>query len=106
VIIAVVADTTNIAGLATVTASTQNTTEGQGAEKAVDGFTDGQGSPPPGGDPTHEWATTGGKAGSWLQLEWSSPQAIDHVVLYDRPNQDDHGRDAQLPPQWGHCRGS
>jgi uncharacterized repeat protein (TIGR01451 family) len=85
VTIDVVAGTANIANQATVTASSQNTANDQGAGKAVDGYTDGG----PIGDPTHEWATNGGKAGSWLKLTWNSAQAINHVVLYDRPNGND-----------------
>jgi uncharacterized repeat protein (TIGR01451 family) len=85
VTIDVVAGTANIANQATVTASSQNTANDQGAGKAVDGYTDGG----PIGDPTHEWATNGDKAGSWLKLTWNSAQAINHVVLYDRPNGND-----------------
>ena len=47
-------------------------------------------------DSTKEWATIGGKAGSWLQLTWSAPVAIDRVVLYDRPNADDQVTSATL----------
>ena len=36
-----------------------------------------------------EWATVSGGAGSWLKLTWSSPQTIDTIVLYDRPNTSD-----------------
>ncbi|MGA9761392.1 MAG: PKD domain-containing protein, partial [Gaiellaceae bacterium] len=92
VTVAVVANTANIAGLATPTASSGYDANGQGADKAIDGYTDGE----PNGDPEHEWATIGGKAGSWLQLNWSSPQAIDHIVLFDRPNPDDQITGATL----------
>lgn len=74
----------NLAATATVTASSQNTASGQGAAKAVDGSTLGYPA-----DATREWATVGGKAGSWLQLTWASAITIDRVVLYDRPNTDD-----------------
>ena len=67
-----------------VSASSQNTSTGQSAVKAVDGVASGYP-----GDATREWATVGGKAGSWIQLVWSSPVTIDRVVLYDRPNVDD-----------------
>ena len=30
-----------------------------------------------------------GGSGSWLALIWSSPQTIDTIVLYDRPNASD-----------------
>ena len=74
----------NVAPGATVTASSQNTATGQLATKAVDGVADGYP-----GDYTREWATNGGGVGSWLQLTWSQPQTLDHVVLYDRPNTGD-----------------
>jgi hypothetical protein len=71
----------NIATRAKVTASSENTAGNQQAAKAVDGF--------PTGGPTREWATAGGKAGSWLRLTWRTPQTIDRVVLQDRPNGND-----------------
>lgn len=76
--------TRNIASLATVTASSQNTAGGQGAVKAVDG--QALGYPV---DSTKEWATVGGRENSWINLTWKSQQKIDKVVLYDRPNTND-----------------
>jgi hypothetical protein len=73
--------TDNVAPLAQVTASSQNTTTKQQAVKAVDGVVVGN----PIGS-THEWATVHGRAGSWLQLDWRGPQSVNRVVLYDRPN--------------------
>jgi hypothetical protein len=81
----------NIAGLATVTASSQNTNTGQLAIKAVDGVVDGYP-----GDYTKEWATRGGKVGSWLKLAWGSAYTINQVVLYDRPNTSDRITGATL----------
>jgi LmbE family N-acetylglucosaminyl deacetylase/chitodextrinase len=74
----------NVAPFATVTASSQNTSTGQSAAKAIDGIADGNP-----GDSTREWATIGGRAGSWIRLAWSTPYRVDRVVLYDRPNLDD-----------------
>ena len=71
------------AGVA-VTASSQNTSSGQTAVKAVDGVPSGYP-----GDSSKEWATVGGKAGSWIRLAWTSPVTLDRVVLYDRPNLED-----------------
>ena len=85
------AQTSNIAPLATVTASTQNTTTGQTAVKAVDGVIDGYP-----GDYTREWASTGQGVGAWLNLSWSSPYSVSQVVLYDRPNPDDNITSATL----------
>jgi VCBS repeat-containing protein len=82
---------TNIAGLATVTASSQNAGTGQLAVKAVDGVADGWP-----GDYTREWATNGQRTGAWLRLAWSSAYVIDQVVLYDRPNTDDRITGATL----------
>ena len=87
----VAAAASNLAGSATVTASSQNVATTQTAAKAVDGVATGYPT-----DSTKEWATIGGKAGSWLQLTWSAPVAIDRVVLYDRPNADDQVTSATL----------
>ena len=76
--------TVNLAPLATVTASSQNTSTGQLAVKAVDGSADGYP-----GDYTHEWATTGQGAGAWLKLSWASAYAISRIVLNDPPQQDE-----------------
>ena len=81
----------NLAGTATVTASSQNTATSQTAAKAVDGVATGYPT-----DSTKEWATIGGKAGSWIQLTWAAPVLIDRVVLYDRPNSDDQVTAATL----------
>jgi hypothetical protein len=74
----------NVALNASATASSQNSADGQYAASAIDGVVDGYP-----GDYTKEWATQGGKAGSWLNLAWSSSQSVGKVVLYDRPNLDD-----------------
>ena len=67
-----------------VTASSQNRWDGQSAVKAVDGFAEGFPSAP-----AREWATAGGKAGSWIQLDFPAPTQVDGVVLADRPNRSD-----------------
>jgi LmbE family N-acetylglucosaminyl deacetylase len=74
----------NLALLATATASSQNTGTGQTANKAIDGVIDGYP-----GDYTKEWATVGGRIGSWLKLTWTSAQTVGKIVLYDRPNTND-----------------
>ncbi|KAL3460775.1 hypothetical protein BJX64DRAFT_300477 [Aspergillus heterothallicus] len=74
----------NIALKAQVTASSTNSAAGQTPEKAIDASTGGFPA-----DHTHEWATDGGKTGSWLSLSWDNPQVVSRVVLYDRPNLDD-----------------
>ena len=81
----------NVAGSATVTASSQNTGDGQTAVKAVDGVVDGYP-----GDYTAEWATTGEVAGAWLQLDWAGPVELNAVVLHDRPNEYDQVTGATL----------
>jgi hypothetical protein len=75
---------TNIAPFAMVTASSENFSTGQVAAKVVDGSALGYPV-----DYTREWATVGGGVGSWLALSWNAPVALDHVVLYDRPNLND-----------------
>ena len=69
---------------ATATASSQNTITGQTANKAIDGIINGYP-----GDYTKEWATVGGGVGSWLKLAWASPETVNMIVLYDRPNPND-----------------
>jgi LmbE family N-acetylglucosaminyl deacetylase len=76
---------------AVVTASSQNTADGQTAVKAVDGVADGYP-----GDHRAEWATTGGRDGSRLSLVWPSARTIDQVVLHDRPNTSDRITGATL----------
>lgn len=80
---AVVAET-DIARSATATASSQSPSWGQTAAKAIDGVISGYP-----GNYEAEWATEGGKAGSWLQLKWSKSYTVDRVILYDRPNEND-----------------
>ncbi len=86
-----VAATGNVAAQATATASSWNDTTGQIPSKAIDGAATGYPT-----DYTKEWATVGGKAGSWLQLTWTAPIRTDRVVLYDRPNTDDRITAANL----------
>ncbi|MGO8946422.1 MAG: PKD domain-containing protein, partial [Ktedonobacterales bacterium] len=74
----------DLALLSTATASSQNTSTHQTASKAIDGIV--RGYPV---DYTREWATVGGKAGSWLTLTWASPQTVNRIILYDRPNLND-----------------
>jgi hypothetical protein len=75
---------TNLAPLATVTASSQYVSTGQLAVKAVDGVVAGYPS-----NYTKEWATVSGKAGSWMRLSWANPVTLSRVVLFDRPNAND-----------------
>ena len=84
IVVTVTGGGTNVALSATATASSQNTSTGQTAAKAIDGSTAGYPA-----DYTHEWATLGAGAGSWLKLTWASPVTISQVVLFDRPNSDD-----------------
>ena len=74
----------NLAASATATVSSQNAATGQTAAKAIDGVA--QGYPT---DYTKEWATAGGKAGSWITLTWAQPVYVTSAKLYDRPNADD-----------------
>ena len=81
----------DLALLATATASSQDTADGSTAAKAIDGNLGGYP-----GDPTVEWATNGGKKGSWLKLTWTSPVTTNEAVLYDRPNLNDQITGATL----------
>jgi len=71
----------NLAGTAKVTAS--GAEDGYSAEGAVDGVVGGYP-----GDKAQEWSA-GGTVGATLTLTWVTPQTIDRVLLYDRPNTTD-----------------
>jgi hypothetical protein len=73
---------TNVARAGVATASSE--APNQGAAKAIDGVVDGYP-----GDGTKEWATNGGRAGSFLQVRWANAVTVDRVVLHDRPNTSD-----------------
>ncbi len=71
----------NVARTARVTVS--GVENGYEAEGAVDGIA--------GGYPDNkasEWSA-GSKIGASLTLTWDTPQTVDHVALYDRPNTND-----------------
>ncbi len=77
---------TNIALVADlITASSERAGRNQGAEKAVDGFIDGYPN-----DSTREWVTVVQQAGAWIELAWDAPRVVDRIMIYDRPNPDDH----------------
>jgi LmbE family N-acetylglucosaminyl deacetylase len=81
----------NISSLAIAKASSEDASTGQQAVKAIDNIVDGFP-----GDYTKEWATVGGLAGSWLELNWDAPYRLDRVVLFDRPNINDQITSAAL----------
>ena len=71
----------NVARTAHVTASGGE--NGYNAEGAVDGIAGGYPD-----NKANEWSA-GSKVGASLTLTWDTPQTIDHVALYDRPNTND-----------------
>ena len=73
---------TNLAGLATISSSSQTTATGQLATSVADGFVEGD----PDGEENFEWATLGQLNGAWINLAWPNPVTISQVALYDRPN--------------------
>lgn len=80
-----VANSQNVASRALATASSQNSADGQTAAKAIDGVADGWP-----GNSSREWVTDYQRAGAWLRLDWTAPVTINRVVLFDRPNANDH----------------
>ena len=68
----------NVAGTAKVTSS------GVEGGYSLDGATDGIVGGYP-GDKSQEWSA-GGTVGATLTLAWATPQTIDRILLYDRPN--------------------
>ena len=71
----------NIARTAHVTAS--GAEDGYSAEGAVDGIAGGFPN-----DKSSEWSSRS-KVGATLTLTWDTPQTVDYVALYDRPNTHD-----------------
>ena len=69
----------NIAAAADVTVSSGGPAHGL-ADGRIDGYP---------GPRSAEWTTDNEKAGAWARLAWHTPQAIDRVVLFDRPNPND-----------------
>ncbi len=74
----------NVALQASVSASSESAATSQLAGKVIDGIVGGYPR-----DYAREWATQGGRAGSWISLNWSVPMTIDRITLYDRPNVND-----------------
>lgn len=74
----------NLALAAVASASTENSSRGQGAAKAIDGIMSGYPN-----DPAAEWASIGELAGAWLQVQWTNPVTVSRVVLHDRINSED-----------------
>lgn len=72
-------DGPNVARNALVSVSSESA--GQGAVRAIDAVLGGYP-----GNGSAEWASAGERAGAWLLLTWSSPQTVDRVRLFDRPN--------------------
>jgi hypothetical protein len=83
---------TNIAPLATVTASSENTVTNQEAIKAIDGVIDGCCN----GSYSKEWATTAEKENAWFELNFDKTYTVNQVVLYDRLNTNDQITSATL----------
>lgn len=79
----------NLAPRAKATASSE--WPGQPASAAIDGVVDG--TP---GDTAREWASNRQRSGAWLKLEWPSPVTAGRILLFDRPNCDDHILAGQL----------
>ncbi|MGE3509278.1 MAG: PIG-L family deacetylase [Vicinamibacterales bacterium] len=81
----------NVARMATATASAENSSRGQTASKAIDGIVDGYPT-----DSTREWVAPGPLSGQWIQLTWAAAQTISSVVLHDRINTEDNVRAGTL----------
>ena len=65
----------NLAPLATVTVSSEDSARGQTGEGVADGRPD-----------TNEWSTAGEGAGAWITLAWDRPATVTEIDLYDRPS--------------------
>jgi hypothetical protein len=65
----------NIAPLATVTVSSEDTSRGQTGEGVADGQPDAS-----------QWSSAGEGAGAWITLTWDHPATVSEIDLYDRPD--------------------
>ena len=65
----------NIAPLATVTVSSEDTTRRQTGEGVADGQPD-----------ANEWSSAGEGAGAWITLTWDHAAIVTEIDLYDRPD--------------------
>ena len=90
-------ETNSIGSLATVTASSENSSDSrwddQSAVKAVDGIADGYATGLANKHtrfPWAEWVTKNEGKGAWLNLAYDEAQKVTTIKLYDRPNTDDH----------------
>ena len=80
----------NLARLATVSVSSENTDAGQLGANATDGTI----SETP--REVSEWASRGEPEGAWIKLTWPSQVEVWEVVLYDRPNLRDNIKGGML----------
>ena len=71
----------NVALGALAVASSETGWTSQFASKAVDGVVLGYPV-----DYRREWASFGGRSGSWIDVNWGRFEVVDRVVLFDRPN--------------------
>ena len=74
----------NVAVTAAVTASSERAPD-QAAVRVVDNMVSGF----PAVRANAEWVTVAQGAGAWIQLDWPSPQSVNRIRLYDRPNSAD-----------------
>ncbi len=77
-------DETNLALATGVTATASSAASAQPASAVRDGSLLGYPT-----DASKEWASVGGKAGTWVQLNFPSAITVNEVILYDRPNTND-----------------
>lgn len=74
-------DFSNVAFLASVSVSSENSSEKQFGLKAIDGICDGYPR-----FPENEWVTKGETAGAWIKLTWNQAYVVNKIIIYDRPN--------------------
>lgn len=73
-------DFSNIAFLAEVDVSSENSEKLQLGIKAIDGLIDGYPR-----FPGHEWATLGETEGAWIRLSWQRAYKVNKIILYGHP---------------------
>ena len=65
-------------------AAASSSEDGHTAAAAIDGVAEGYPA-----NPAAEWSTGGDGVGDTLTLTWDTPQTVDQIALYDRPNTTD-----------------
>jgi hypothetical protein len=83
--------TTNLAQMASVFVSSEDTSTDHTGIKAIDGLVDDNPA-----DSATEWLARNEREGAWIKLTWTTPVQVWEVILHGRSNPDDNIRSGTL----------